>query len=49
MRTHKERIKCPKCGKVQAAIVQHTQPWWTYIHDCVCGYTITESDWERVP
>jgi ribosomal protein S27E len=44
--THTEEIRCPECGLVQFATVDHTFPWWTYIHDCLgCGYTIMESDW----
>jgi predicted RNA-binding Zn-ribbon protein involved in translation (DUF1610 family) len=46
---HAERIRCPECGQEQDAVVQHTRPWWTYIHDCEkCGYTIMESEWEVV-
>ncbi len=45
---HFETIKCPTCGKIQEAIVQHTEPWWTRIHDCDCEYTIMESDWDKV-
>ena len=47
--THSERIRCPECGQEQDATVQHTRPFWTYVHDCVkCGYTIMESEWEVV-
>lgn len=46
-----ETIKCPECGKVQTAQV-HFEDWMpfpAYVHDCeVCGYTIMESEWERV-
>jgi ribosomal protein S27E len=46
---HCERIRCPECGKEQDAEVQHSCPWPTYIHHCeACGYTIMESEWERV-
>ncbi len=48
MNTHAETILCPNCGREQVAIVEHTQPWWTYIHNCDCGYIIMESEWERV-
>ena len=46
----KEKIKCPDCGCVQIAVVdESTIPWDTYIHDCEkCGYTIMESDWDKV-
>ena len=46
---HAERIKCPKCGMIQDASVQHTAPFWCYAHECPCGYWITESEWETVP
>jgi hypothetical protein len=45
---HAERIKCPKCGTIQDASVQHTVPFWSYAHECPCGYWITESEWENV-
>lgn len=47
--THKETIRCPECGCVQEAVVEHTRPWYTYIHFCdECGYCIMESEWETV-
>ena len=46
-----ETIRCPECGKVQAAQV-HFEDWMpfpAYVHDCqACGYTIMESEWELV-
>jgi C4-type Zn-finger protein len=49
MPTHTEQIKCPSCGTVQDATVEHTEPFYCYVHDCdKCGYTITESEWERL-
>ena len=48
MTSHTETIRCPKCGRIQQATVKHTQIWDVYVHTCVCGYTIMESDWERV-
>lgn len=46
---HKERIRCPNCGKVQTAIVEHLVPFNDYTHQCKsCGYWITESEWEKV-
>lgn len=49
MKTHKEHIWCPNCGKHQVAKVEHTNPFWTYIHECItCGYTIMESEWNKV-
>lgn len=48
-RHHAERIKCPKCGTIQGASVKHTAPFWSYAHECPCGYWITESEWETVP
>lgn len=45
---HLEVIKCPECGTIQQAEVEHTIPWYTYIHHCIkCGFIITESDWNR--
>lgn len=45
---HEEKITCPECREIQMAMVQHTIPFRTYIHDCKkCGYTIMESDWQR--
>lgn len=42
-------IKCPECDTVQAAFVEKTIPFGTFIHDCVnCKYTIMESEWEEV-
>jgi len=46
MVTHLERIRCPECGRVCEAAVEHTWPWWTYVHECQCGHIITESEWE---
>ena len=47
-----ETIRCPECGKDQAADV-HFEDWMpfpAYVHDCeACGYTIMESEWDRVP
>jgi predicted RNA-binding Zn-ribbon protein involved in translation (DUF1610 family) len=49
MHSHKETIKCPECGTIQEAEVLHTEPFSTYLHDCIsCNYTITESEWECV-
>lgn len=47
---HSEIIECPECNTNQSAIVEHTMPWWTYIHTCKkCGYLIMESEWNKVP
>jgi protein gp37 len=46
---HTETIWCPECERVQAAVVEHSVPWFTYVHKCVgCGYLITESEWNAV-
>ena len=46
---HVERIRCYECQHEQLAIVEHGQPFNTYIHTCVrCGYIIMESVWEQV-
>jgi hypothetical protein len=35
------------CKAIQTAIVEHTIPFETFVHECTeCGYIITESDWE---
>lgn len=47
--THEEQILCPHCHRVQTAIVAHTVPFWSYVHICACGYTILESEWDKVP
>jgi len=48
--THTEKIKCPDCGTIQDATVEHTIPFHTYLHNCEkCNFTIMESDWEVVP
>ena len=46
---HAETIKCPECGEIQEAFVEHTVLWNVYIHECItCGYIIMESEWEEV-
>jgi hypothetical protein len=46
-----EVIQCPQCSKTQSAQVhfERWMPFPVYVHDCECGYTITESDWDVVP
>ena len=42
-------IKCPECKTIQAAIVEDSIPFGTFIHECEkCNYVIMESDWEVV-
>lgn len=48
MTSHTETILCPECWQECVATVEHTIPFYTYIHLCLCGYTITESDWQKV-
>jgi hypothetical protein len=45
-----EVIQCPQCSKTQSAQVhfERWMPFPAYVHDCECGYTITESDWDVV-
>lgn len=46
--THTKTIQCPMCDHIQQAEVEHTFPFYTYIHDCEkCGYTILESEWNE--
>ena len=47
MDSHTETIICPECHRTQTATVEHTRPWYVYVHECECGYTITESEWEE--
>ena len=47
MDSHTEKIICPECNNVQTATVDHTFPWYSYVHECECGYVITESEWEE--
>lgn len=43
---HMEKIKCPECGYVQWAQVEHCFPWNSYVHECKkCDWIIMESDW----
>jgi len=45
---HHETILCPECDSKEQATVEHTRPWWTYLHTCKnCDYQIMESDWDR--
>lgn len=47
--SHIEHIRCPECGKEQPAQVEHTVPFFTYLHTCVsCGYLIMESEWKEI-
>lgn len=34
MEYHEETILYPKCGKVQTAKVEHTAPFYSYVHEC---------------
>lgn len=44
---HQEAIECPSCHLKQMAFVEHTPFFNTYIHNCPCGYTIMESEWQQ--
>jgi len=45
-KTHKEEIICPECNTIQMAEVEHSIPFWTYIHECInCKNIILESEW----
>ena len=44
----KQFIECPNCGAIELATIEETIPFWTYIHDCKCGYTIMESEWNAI-
>lgn len=46
---HRERIECPECHILEMAYVEHTEPFWTYVHTCGnCGHVITESEWKTI-
>lgn len=46
MESHVELIECPECNEIQSATVEHTFPWYSYVHTCVkCNYIIMESEW----
>ena len=45
----KVKIKCPECGEVQDAQVEHGVPFFTYLHWCQnCEYVIMESEFIEV-
>ena len=46
----REAIKCPGCQLCQVAVVTVSEgdPWAAYVHNCPCGYTIMESEWQQV-
>jgi uncharacterized Zn finger protein len=46
--SHVETIRCPSCGSTETATVEHLWPFDSYVHDCKCGYVITESEWNSV-
>ena len=49
MNQHIETIECPVCNHIQDAIVEHTEIFNTYIHECEnCQYLITESEWNKI-
>jgi len=48
VKNHAELIVCPNCDLEQVAMVEHTIPFYSYVHICnECGYTIMESEWEK--
>jgi len=48
-KVHIDLIKCPSCDEIQLAVVEHTMPFYSYVHECVkCRYVIMESEWEIV-
>lgn len=47
--SHNEVIECPSCMKQQQATVNHTTPFYYYVHECEkCQYIIMESDWNKI-
>jgi phage FluMu protein Com len=42
-------VKCPSCDTVQPAIIEHTVPFYTYLHFCEkCDYVIMESEFDQI-
>ena len=49
MKSHIERIVCPMCGAIQDVVVEHTTPWFSFVHECIsCEYIISESEWDSI-
>jgi predicted nucleic acid-binding Zn ribbon protein len=49
MNTHSELIECPGCKTAQWADVEHTEPFYTYVHECEnCRIVIMESEWNNI-
>ena len=49
MNTHNEVIECPECKTVQWAEVEHTEPFYSYVHECDnCKLVIMESEWKKI-
>jgi hypothetical protein len=47
--SHLEIIRCPECNHLQIATIEHTAPWYSYVHECSnCKYVIMESEWEGI-
>lgn len=47
--SHTEIIECPLCMKQQEATVNHTTPFYSYVHECEkCQYVIMESEWNKI-
>lgn len=46
IKSHLEKIRCPECKSIQVATVEHTIPFWSYVHECYrCNFIIMESEW----
>lgn len=49
MKDHFEIIKCPRCESAQKAKVEHSIPFWSFIHECSsCEEFIMESEWDEI-
>lgn len=44
----KELIECPNCQRVLEGHITKQIPFDVYFAACLCGYLITESDWNPV-
>ena len=45
---HKDKIRCPECGKIVPAWVFHTIPFYTYFTACnECRFIISDCEYKE--
>ena len=45
---HKDKIRCPGCGKIVPAWVFHTSPFYTYFTACnECRFIISDCEYKE--